>query len=416
MPGSERLKLLVIAPGCDSTAVGEGGSTFQWVSRLGQHHELTLLTLRNRSRGPIAWQLEGIRVIEWPEWGVFEDWPRFNSMVKPSYLGFYVQARRWLKKQLRAGETFDLIHQISPLALRYPSPGVGLGIPFVIGPLGGSLENPQGFTADFGKVPWYTQLRNLDEWRLRYDPLLRRTYGRADKILAVAPYVKDLLGDLPCGEVEMMTETGIASLPLTQSAGNKDSEEIRLLFVGRVIRSKGLRDGIRALALLKDVRGIKFDVVGDGDDLAACKRESERLGVSNQVTFHGRLPRNQVDKFYAAADIFVFPSFREPSGNVVVEAMSYGLPVITADRGGPGFVVDESCGFKVPALDPDQFAPAIAACIRTLINQPDLIKSMGRAAREKIKREFLWHAKVQRLERIYGDVLAHSATAVLQIA
>jgi glycosyltransferase involved in cell wall biosynthesis len=184
-----------------------------------------------------------------------------------------------------------------------------------------------------------------------------------------------------------------------------------LLFVGRVIRSKGVRDAVRALAKLTDCDRLMFDVVGDGDDLAACKSEAEELGVSGLVTFHGRLPRNDIDAFYARADVFVFPSFREPSGNVVLEAMSYGLAMVVADRGGPGFVVDEACGFRVPVADPQQFADGIAACIRRLAAEPRLVESMGAAAREKIRQKFLWDAKVERLEEIYRSVLASPETA-----
>lgn len=406
MSGSRKLKLLMVVPGCDNAAVGEGWISFQLVSRIAQRHDVTVLTSRYSQRPPTALQLPGVRVIEWPDPRLFEKWPQFNSMLKPGYIAFYARARKWLKERIRSGETFDVVHQIMPLALRYPSPAVGLGIPFVIGPVGGSVDNPKEFAADFGKVPWYTQLRKIDEWRLRHDPLLRRTYSRADRIIAVAPYVKGLLGDLPSHEVELMTETGVMSLPEPRNAGTRKAGQIQLLFVGRVIRPKGVRDAIRAMAQLSDLGGLKLDVVGDGNDLAACKEEANKLGVIDRVTFHGRVPRNEVDRFYAKADVFVFPSFREPSGTVVVEAMSYGLAIIAADRGGPAFVVDESCGFRVPVLDPNQFASGIASCIRKLASQPELIASLGAGAREKIRREFLWDAKVDRLEKIYCGILA----------
>ena len=55
-----------------------------------------------------------------------------------------------------------------------------------------------------------------------------------------------------------------------------------------------------------------------------------------------------IDDFYRAADVFVFPSYREPGGNVVFEAMSFGLPLVVGDRGGPGSAVDERSGIRVP--------------------------------------------------------------------
>ena len=67
--------------------------------------------------------------------------------------------------------------------------------------------------------------------------MLRRTYACADCIVAVAPYVKDLLPGLP-GEFELMSETGVTQLPPPQM-GAKGVRSIRMLFVGRVIRSQG---------------------------------------------------------------------------------------------------------------------------------------------------------------------------------
>ncbi len=409
--GARKLNVLLIAAGCDSAAVGESWSSFQWVSRIARRHNVTLLVSRNSRRPSTAAQLPEARVIEWPDFRLFERWERFNSMLKPGYVGFYVQARRWLKHHLRSGEKFDLVHQISPLALRYPSPAAGLGLPLIIGPLGGSIENPPAFQSEMSRVAWYTKLRSLDQWRLRHDPWLRRSYAQADRIIGVAPYVKSFLGDLPARDVELMSETGVTQLPPAPIAAREGltregSRRPRLLFVGRVVRSKGVRDAIRAMARLKDLDGLMLDVVGDGDDLAACKEEARELGVGGMITFHGRLPRKDIDAFYARADVFVFPSFREPSGNVVLEAMSHGLAMVVADRGGPGFVVDEHCGFRVPVVDPAQFADGIAQCIRQLAMQPELIVTMGTAARERVMRQFLWDAKIDRMMELYDRVLA----------
>ena len=411
--GSRPLNLLLITAGCGSTAVGEAWSSFQWISRMAQCHNVTVLTCRHSQSPSSVPELPGARVIEWTEFALFEKWARFNAMLKPGYVGLYLRARRWLRDRLQSGEKFDLVHQISPLALRYPSPAAGLGVPLVIGPLGGSLENPKEFDAELHGGAWYTKLRFMDKWRLQYDPLLRHSYSRADCIVCVAPYVRELLGDLPSHEVEFMSETGVVQLPPPRGLATKGTGKFRLLFVGRVIRSKGLRDAIRAIAKLKDINGLALDVVGDGEDLDACRKEAHEFGVGDRVIFHGRRPRSEVDEFYARADAFVFPSFREPSGNVVIEAMSHGLAMIVADRGGPGFVVDDACGFRVPVVDPEQFASAIAACIRRLVQEPNLIAAMGAAAREKVIRTFLWDVKVETMSEIYERVLAKRAASKL---
>ena len=75
-------------------------------------------------------------------------------------------------------------------------------------------------------------------------------------------------------------------------------------------------------------------------------------------------------------DVFCFPSFREPAGNVLYEAMRHGLPIITADRGGPAWIVDASVGIKIPVTNPGDFATDIAAALRKL---SALCKPQGQA-------------------------------------
>jgi glycosyltransferase involved in cell wall biosynthesis len=411
---TQRLRLLLIASGCDGMDVGESWNSFQWASRLGQRHDVTLLTFRHRDRPSTVPQLPGVRVIEWLDLPFVGRWERFNSMLKPGYIAFYIRARRWLKKRLRSGETFDVAHQVTPASLRYPSPAAGLGIPLLIGPVGGGLDNPDGFESELRSAPWYTKLRLLDEWRLRHDPLLRRSFASANCILCVTPNVKSLLGDLPSHEVELMSDNGVAELPPPRSRARENKKQLRMLFVGRMIRTKGARDAIRAIAKLKDIEGLTFDVIGDGYDLPACKEEAQRLGVSNVVTFHGRMPRKDIDAFYARADVFLFPSFREPGGIAVFEAMSHGLAMIVADRGGPGFVVDDACGIRIPVTDPEQFAAQIADAIRKLAAAPELVTAMGAAAREKIRLQFLWDMKIERIGEIYHRVSDY-ATASSQV-
>jgi glycosyltransferase involved in cell wall biosynthesis len=322
-------------------------------------------------------------------------------MLKPGYISYYFYARWWLERRLKAGEKFDLAHQITPLALRYPSPAAGLGLPLVIGPAGGSLPDPPGFEAEADKAPWFTRLRTIDGWRLRRDPLLRLTFSSADCVICIAPYVRELLGCVPVRHFEVMSDVGIAELPPARCSKRFDGQGIKLLFVGRVIRTKGVRDAIRAVAKLKDLQGLSFDVVGDGYDLQACKEEALNLGVEKVVTFHGRLARKDIDAFYCGADVFLFPSFREPGGIAVIEAMSHGVATIVADRGGPGYVVDDACGVRVPVTHPEQFACDLALAVRRLAGSPELVASMGKAARAKVCREFLWDRKIERMEDIY---------------
>lgn len=400
------VKLLLVAPTVNRDDVGEAWVAYQWAHLLSQRFDVTVLTYRKRGAPSIAEQIPGARVIEWRELPAVGRFERFNSLLKPAYLAFDVAARRWIRTAVRRGERFDVAHQVVPVAMRYPSPLRDSGVPYLIGPVGGSLSSPPGFQ-DSDTGPWYQKLRQLDAWRLRHDPALRRTYESAAIVLGIAEYAQEFLAPLRLNHFEVLSETGLEHLPpphqrLTRNAFS-DDDPLRLLFVGRLIRTKGARDLVHAMGLLKD-RPVVLDIVGDGFDAGACRQAAERLGLGARVNFHGWKGREEVLDFYRQADVFAFPSYREPGGNVVFEAMGQSLPLIVCDRGGPASAVDDSCAFRLAARDPAQLAQAISDAVIHLLEHPALVRTMGDAARRRVEQVGLWSHKLDRVSELYDAV------------
>jgi glycosyltransferase involved in cell wall biosynthesis len=378
---------------------------YQWISRLAEHCDMTLLTLRHPGHRPPSAQLAGMRVIEWNGFPHLSRWPRANSTLKPWYPLFYLRARRWIRSAIGRGERFDLMHHLMPLALRFPSPCAGMGIPYLIGPLAGSLATPPGMCGELKTEPSYVRLRNLDAARLRLDPLLRRTFEDAQIVLGSSPYVQDRLAGLPIRRFVAEPGAGVDHLAPARRLG-RSRTGLRMLYVGRVVRTKGLRDAIRAMARLTDPCAASLTVAGDGEDLAACKREAAQLGVTCRVRFLGRQSREEVERLYAASDVFLFPSFREPAGIVLFEAMRHGLPVITTDIGGPGHIVTDASGIRVPVRDPDQFANDLASAIGRIAMDRALLSSLSDGARKRVVEIGLWDGKIDRMMRLYRSILA----------
>lgn len=400
-------KLVVLAPGADGTDVGEAWSSFQWIRGATEWADVTVLNQRRRGRASLVEQLPNARVIEWdePHWcGSHE---RISAMLKPGYPVFYRRARTWLKQALARDERIDCVQQVAPIAMRYPCPAVGLRVPFVLGPLAGSLNNPPAFARDLGRAPWYTRLRSVDRARLRWDPLLRRSFSEARLVLGVAPYVQEVLAGLSLQRFELEAETGIESLPMHRDAQPGSSTgELRLLYVGRLVPTKGLAYAIEALGRI-GLKGWRLDVLGDGEERERLQRQVLELGLEQSVHFHGRVPRETVDEYYGRADAFVFPSLREPSGNVVFEALSHGLPVLACDRGGPGHVVTEELGWKLPVEQPEQLVASLGDVLGCLIENPSLLEAKAKAARDFARTQALWPAKIQRMRTLLMEAFSH---------
>lgn len=402
-PVTTRRRVLLVAPTCDGEDVGEAWVAFQWARHLGELHDLTVLTYHKRGHTSASAQLPGVRVVEWSEPRGIGRFERFNSLLKPGYAAFYLRARRWITQAQARGERFDVVHQPLPVAMRYPSPATGTGLPVVLGPVGGGLDTPPAFRSDDGATPWFVRLRSLDAWRLRHDRTLRRTYAEADVVLGIAPYVEQRLCDVPVRRFEVMSETALEELPPAMTRTAHDGP-LRLLHVGRLVRTKGVRDVLRAMSLLTDL-DLTLDVVGAGPDQDACERLAASLGLADRVTFHGWLGRDAVARRYRQADVFVFPSYREPGGNAPFEAMGHGLPLVVCDRGGPGAAVDTTCAEAVPVSTPDRLALDVAAAVRRLAEDPQRRLAMGRAARARVAATALWPAKARAASRLYEELV-----------
>jgi len=400
------VNILLIAPNIDGTDVGEAFIAFKWAEALAARVSLTVLSFERPGRRPLADQLPGARVVTWAEPGWARRHERLNAMLKPAWPVFARHVRVWLKQALARGEHFDAAHQLMPQAARYASPLRHFPVPYIIGPLGGALDTPVAFRDEAtGSAPLFTRLRGLDAFRFRHDPWLRASYSGAACVLGVAPYVKDVLADIPLQRFEPMLELGIDDVePLTPRP--LVPGKLRLLHVGRGVRTKGLRDAVRAMAQLRDLPQVTLTSAGAGEEIAICQAEAQALGVADRVEFLGRQPRDKVEDLYRTHDVFLFPSFREPAGGVLYEAMRHGLPVITAARGGPDFIVDDSAGLRLPVTTPDLYAKSIATAIRVLHDNPQQVAALGTGARAKVLDEGLWPAKADRLVQLYQEVRA----------
>ena len=407
------LRVLIIAPSLNGYDIGEVEWAFHWTEALSHRAEVTVLATSRLGLPPIERQLPMARVVTWPEPTFFyRKLERFNAMAKPFWPIFARQVTRWLQTAQARGEKFDIAHQILPQAMRHTSPLRDMGIPYVIGPLGGGLDTPTAFGREVRQgSSLMSRLRAIDDFRLRHDRALRASYARADLVLGVAPYVAERLATVGIHRFKAVLERGHGAFP-----PERDRQDIlgqlRLLHVGRVVRTKGLRDTVRAMALLRDLPGVTLTSAGGGDDLASCRAEADKLGVADRVTFLGRIPRDQVEEEYARADVFCFPSFREPMGGVFFEAMAHGLPVITAARGGPDFIIDNDSGLRLPVETPEQFAQDIAGAIRRLALDPALRLALGRGARARLKSFGSWDDKADTMIGLYHEVLDARRTGV----
>jgi glycosyltransferase involved in cell wall biosynthesis len=158
----------------------------------------------------------------------------------------------------------------------------------------------------------------------------------------------------------------------------------RILYVGQVIRGKGVDLLLRALARVHVPWNL--DVIGTGNHLDSCRQLAGELGIADKVDFKGWVPHEKLEGHYAAASFTVVPSrWPEPFGMVGLEAMARGRAVVGFDAGGIGdWLQDGATGRLVPAADIEAMAGAIAQ----LLQDPNCAAEMGRAGAKLVATRF----------------------------
>jgi UDP-glucose:(heptosyl)LPS alpha-1,3-glucosyltransferase len=204
------------------------------------------------------------------------------------------------------------------------------------------------------------------EYKLSLQDFFTRYYeaedfkkGNYKKIVAVSQMVKDdiiKIYDVPENDI-IVNHNGVDIEKFNPNNKNKFSQEIRnkhdlsendyvLLFLGTGFKRKGLK---YVLESLKNTKSAKLLIVGKGD-IDKFKSKAKELSVLDRCRFIG--PVREVEKYYAAADVFVFPSIYDPCANVTLEAMASGLPVITTvDNGASGVIENKKNGYILDRPD-----------------------------------------------------------------
>ncbi len=170
-----------------------------------------------------------------------------------------------------------------------------------------------------------------------------------------------------------------------------------LMFAGHEFGRKGLQYIISSLPSLKE--NVKLLVVGkDGPNY--FRNMASKLNVDNRIIFTG-LSRN-IEEYYAASDVFVFPTLYEPFGFVILEAMSAGLPVITSKLAGASELITD--GHDGILLEDPTDSSEIADKISLLLGSPRMMMQMGRNGRRTAEKHS-WDEVAKKMLGVYEEVL-----------
>jgi glycosyltransferase involved in cell wall biosynthesis len=215
---------------------------------------------------------------------------------------------------------------------------------------------------------------------------------------------KHTAADLPpyaAPRVVSMPEVGVDPALFDSSVRSPAGTALTFLFAGRLVPCKLPWVPVEAFARSAKLRQHKLILVGDGPERGDIERRISQNNLQSCVQLVGWKPQSDVAAMMKSADVFVFPSIRELGAGVVAEAMASGMCVVVVDYGGPGGLVTNNRGIKVPMGDAESILEKYILHMEALITDRGRIAALGTEARHYALRHLTWDAKARRTVEVY---------------
>lgn len=351
------LRVLLSAYACEPGKGSEPGVGWNVARELSARVELTVMTRAN-NRGNIESSGEPwIHDVHWVYW----DPPRWMTFWKKGGRGvqlFYILWQMGVKsvaEEILAAREIDLIHHITFGKYWIPSRLAALPRPFVFGPVGGGECGPPQLSSHGGWKARISELSKSTACRMvALLPGCRKLYRSAAWTFAATRQTEDALKNLGVSKLGILPQSGIRPEDLPSWDASEippttpPTDELQLVTASRLIHWKAIDLAIEAAALANQRTRVRLTVLQTGPEMENLKSLAHKLGMADQVDFKGRLPRlEDVYQEIARADALVHPALHEAFGQACLESLALGVPVICLNWGGPGLIVDPTCGFAV---------------------------------------------------------------------
>jgi glycosyltransferase involved in cell wall biosynthesis len=414
------MKVLLSAYHCLPGKGSEHAVGWSWALQLAQFHDVFVFT-QKRFRDAIE---KGLSQNPNPKLNfIYIDLSSWALFWEKGRLGFECHYYIWQVLAYFAGRKmhkkigFDIVHHAT--LGRYWSPSLIslLPVPFIWGPVGGGESAPPAFWSSFsarGKV--FEVSRDFARKLGECDPSVKVTARRAAIALAATEETATKLRRLGSQRVVVHPQFGMTKdeRRFFAQLGTRREKPFRLISIGRMLPWKGFHLGLLAFAKLQESHpNAEYWIVNDGIEMSYLKALARRLGVEQKVTFWGKLPTIQdVYGKLAQCDVLVHPALHEAFGNVCLEALASGRPVICLDLGGPGLQVRESTGIKVAATTPEAAVEELAAAMNKLASDPELCSRMARAAQQSVEDHFDWERYGEFMVGIYEEALKQAGSTL----
>lgn len=327
------------------------------------------------------------------------------------FLAYKIWQRRAYKevKRLIKAEHFDLVHQLTAISFRSPGYLYKTKLPLVWGPCSGLVKIPSTF---YNSLPLksivFEVFRRISNYlQSNCSIMVSNTLKRASVIYAVTNDDYNFFVKKSRRIVKQMLDVGTYFNFLDFAPVYRNSNKLKILWIGRFVYSKAFNLLIDSVLICPErFDEVEIIVIGDGPLMERYKMEVEqkKLGVFRWM---GNLPHNDVLKLIKSSDLLVHTSIKEATSAVILEALTYGLPVICHDAFGMGIAIDETCGIKIPLVDPETSIRGFYDAMIYLIKNRELILELKKGAQKRAE-ELSWDSNAEKIAEDYIRIIGNN--------
>lgn len=403
------MKILINCYACSPYRGSEPGMGWNFVSSLAKHHELHVIVEKDEFEVDIERYLaENPKERKYYKF-YFIKRDHHNTLRKiwpPSYYWFY---KAWQKKalalakELEAKENFDIVHQLNMAGYREPGYLWKIDKPFVWGPIGGFENAPWCMVPSMGikGAVFYTCYNLINSWQMHTNWRVKSAINKADALISATVKIKEKIQKLYSKDSVLIPEVGFTGSADNAFAQRNDGEKLRICWSGLHIPRKALNLLLEALSVVRR-DDIELHVIGQGEKTNEWKKMAIRLGLDN-IVWHGWVERSKALDIMQSCHLFCITSLNDLTSTVILEALSYGMPVIALDHCGFSNVITEHCGRKITIKNKKQVVRDFALAINEIADDEALRRRLSEGARKRAL-EYNWEEKANIICRIYNQI------------
>lgn len=404
------MHVLVSAYACEPGRGSEPGVGWAWVELISTFARVTVVTRANNQRAidEAATESEWVNNVRWvyhdlPQWS--RTLKRRSGLVQPYYAAWQRSARKVLQT-IVSSEQVDLVHHLTFGTYWMPYATDSLGVPVLIGPVGGAEAPPVAFVVDDAGAFVYEASRYVARALSERLPMVRRPVRSAALCVAKAQETERRLAVMGAQAVALRSEVVMPETMRVKPVTSREHRALELVSLSRLVHLKGIQLALRGIAEVRArLPEFRYTLVGDGPYRSRLESLVRDLNLSDVVRFVGEVPRDVALSYLEEADLFIHPSLHDSGGWACIEAMWSGVPVVCLDIGGPANQVVPSTGRRVALTSPRETAKALGAALLELGLDPDTRAAMGVAAQSRVEEEYSHSQQREWLLSVYGRIV-----------